>query len=116
MALGALPVPGISSIYLKDPVGFVASLVTTVGASWATIYGVGAAARTPGAFWAPTILGPYGINTAVNEVAAAVGYQRLYRSVPRVETKQALRFGTAVVPLVGERGQATGAAVVFTLR
>jgi|GEM_PF-1745130 len=116
MALGALPVPGISSAYLKDPAGFLASVASSVGAGWVTVWGVGRTARTVEGFWAPAVLAPYGINTAINEVAAAAGYQRLYKDVPTVQTRQTLRPGTAIVPLLDERGRTTGAAVVFTLR
>lgn len=78
VALGFAPVPGLSSAYLRDGPGFLVSLLGTVGASWGSIYGVGTAARSPEAFWAPNILIPYAINVVFNQITSAVGWQRLY--------------------------------------
>jgi hypothetical protein len=114
LLLGAVPLPGLSSIYLQDPLGAIASIAGTVGLSWASIYGIGAGARSPGAFWGPSLLTPYAISTAFNEVSAVVGWQRLHKPRPTVQAPR-LRPMVAVAPTLGREGNPSGVWLNVTL-
>ena len=113
IGLGFLPVPGLASAYILDVPGFVVSLVGTVGASWASIYGIGWGASTPEAFWAPSILVPYAINVIFNQVATAVGWKRLHARPNARAVPAALRWSPAVAPLVDGQGRAGVGAFVL---
>ncbi|MCP4870824.1 MAG: hypothetical protein GY898_19140 [Proteobacteria bacterium] len=115
IGLGMLPVPGISSASLGDVPGFVIGLVGTIGLSWAAVYVTGRTARTADAFWAPTILLPYAINVAFNQITGAVSWKRVGgQPAASVSIRyRRPRVGATVAPVLnGERPAPTGASVL----
>ena len=130
IAMGFLPVPGLPSALAGDIPGFVVAVAGTVGASWATIYLVGRVAPTAGAFWAPSIITPYAINVAFNQVCGAVSLkvkakastgpsaQNDDANTPAATSVTEPLITTAPGPLVGPGGdgrlQISGAGIFLT--
>jgi len=116
IGLGLLPVPGLSSASLGDVPGFLIGLVSTVGLSWAAVYITGRTARTSDAFWAPTVLIPYGINVIVNQITGAVSWKRVggQPTGAAVVRAPSPRVGATVAPILASDGPLTptGASVV----
>ena len=113
--LGLLPVPGLGSASLGDAPGFVIGLVSTVAVSWAAVYTTGRLARTPDAFWAPSLLIPYGVNLIVNQVSAAVSWRRLHGSVEATTERRRPRprVVAGIAPVFTPDGRA-GGVVMFS--
>lgn len=111
IALGFAPVPGLPSAYLGDGPGFVASLAGTFATSALTVYALGSEVQYKQPLVASSILLPYVINVAFNQVATLVGWRRLYGTA-----SVARRPSATVAPVLSWDGQApraTGAALTL---
>jgi hypothetical protein len=114
IALGLLPVPGLSSASLGDFPGFILGAAGTVGLGWAAVYAAGKLGRTDTAFWLPALLIPWGISVVLNQVAGAISWNRLHgSSATAADGSPRPRLGVLVSPrLDPERGALEGAALV----
>lgn len=112
--LGLLPVPGLGSAVLGDVPGFLIGMASTVAVSWVAIYTVGKLARTPDAFWAPSLLIPYGVNLVVNQVTTAVSWRRLHAQPAAAASSRSRRpaFVAGMAPVLGPGGRAGGVFLV----
>jgi hypothetical protein len=117
VALGFLPIPGLSMAVHGDKAGFAVSLAGTLATSWAAIYLIGRTARTEAAFWTPTVLVPYAINIAFNQISLLV-HNRRARSARGKEFGQAPRVTPSAAPLlsVDAHGRAVGGGAGFWLQ
>ena len=117
IALGFLPVPGLSSALHGDKVGFVVSLTGTIAASFATIYLIGATARTEAAFWTPTVLAPYAINVAFNQVSLLVRSRKVKARAPK-KPVTGVQVAPTASPILSldERGRTVGGGGAIWLR
>jgi len=100
-----------------DKAGFAVSLAGTVATSWAAIYLIGRTARSEGAFWTPTVLVPYAINVAFNQISLAV-HRRRARSAGAKAALAPPRITPAAAPLlsIDARGRAAGGGAGFWLQ
>jgi len=110
VALGFAPVPGLSSAYIGDVPGFVASMSTTVALSAVSIYTLGSTVRFKDPYLAASALVPYAINVIVNQIAGAIGWSRLYGTA-----SVARRPAAGIAPVLAHDGTPQGATVVVGL-
>ncbi len=77
VVLGFLPLPGIANAYSGDVPGFVANIAINLAQGFSTVTVVGYTAENARSFWAGSILLPYFIGVAVNEVTGVLGFRRM---------------------------------------
>lgn len=110
VALGFAPVPGLSSAYIGDVPGFVASMSGTIALSALSLYTLGSTVRWKDPYLATSVLVPYAINVIVNQVAGAIGWRRLYGTA-----RVARRPAAGIAPVLAADGVPKGASVVVGL-
>jgi len=107
IALGFVPVPGLTSAYLGDVPGFLVSLTGTVTLSALSVYTLGSTVRWRNPLVASSVLVPYAINVLFNEISGLVGWKRLYGNA---SIAQARRPVAGIAPVFAQDGKApTGA-------